>query len=45
MRPSSGEITVFIRHWYLSLRMGDKCQCLIDTVIPPDDGRMDARNM
>jgi len=59
MCPSSGEITVSMRHWYLSLCTGgvwsaadqtppiqsDKYQCLIDTVISPDDGHMVARNM
>jgi len=47
MCPSSGEITVSMRH--LSLRMSpiqsDKYQCRIDTVISPDDGHMVARNM
>ena len=56
MCPSSGEITVSMRHWHLSLCMGgvwsqtppiqsDKCQCRIDTVISPDDGHMVAPNM
>ena len=53
--PSSGELTVSMRHWYLSLCMGgcsvccsiqsDKYQCRIDTVSSPDDGHIDVRNM
>ena len=50
--PSSGEITVSVRHWYLSLQpadqtppiQSDKYQCRTDTVISPDDGHVVARN-
>ena len=53
MCPSSGEITLSMRHWYLKLQpadqtppiQSDKYQCRIDTVISPDDGHMVARNM
>jgi hypothetical protein len=53
MCPSSGEITVSMRHWYLSLQPADqtapiqsgKYQSRVDTVISPDDGHMIARNV
>ena len=53
MCPSSGELTVSVRHWYFSLCMvgclvcrPDKIyQCRIDTVSSPDDGHLVARNM
>jgi len=45
MCPSSEEITVSMRHWYFSLRMGDCLVFRIDTVSSPDDGHIGARNM
>ena len=39
--PSSGEITLSMRHWYLSLCMGGVCSAgWSETVISPDDGHM-----
>jgi len=47
--PSLGELTVSMRHWYLSLSrqppiQSDKYQGRIDTVSSLDDGHIDARN-
>jgi len=42
---SSGEITVSMRYWYLSLGMGGKYQYRIDTEISPDDGHTVCLNM
>jgi predicted RNA-binding protein with TRAM domain len=40
MCPSSGELTVSMRHWYFALCMGEKYQCRIDTVSSADDGHI-----
>ena len=56
MCPSSGELTVSMRHWWQSYLLVDqhtkqppvqseKYQCRIDTVSSPDDGHIVARNM
>ena len=50
MCPSSGELTLSMRHWYFSLCMvgclvSEKYQCRIDTVSSPDDGDIVARSM